>query len=176
MPKKRMPLEGIRVLDWTAWQAGPIATALLADMGAEVIKIEPPEGEPGRGMLKVYGAYLPLNFYYQNQNRGKKGIVLNLATKKGKEVLYEMVKKSDVFVTNYRESVTKRLKLDYTTLKKKNPKLIYAHSSSYGPKGPDADRMGADFSARARGGLLGNAQSGDDIPTFIGAGSAAEVG
>ena len=174
MPK--MPLEGIRVLDWTAWQAGPVATALLADMGAEVIKIEPPEGEPGRGMLKMYGADLPLNFYYQNQNRGKKGIVLNLATKKGKEVLYELVKKSDVFVTNFREGVTTRLKLDYNTLKKYNPKLIYALASSYGPKGPDADRMGADFSAQARGGLLSITQSEDDVPTFIGAGFADEVG
>jgi crotonobetainyl-CoA:carnitine CoA-transferase CaiB-like acyl-CoA transferase len=78
------PLEGIRVLDWTAWQQGPIAAALLADMGAEVIKIEPPEGEPGRGLLRMYGAELPLNFYYQNQNRGKKGIVLDLAKDKAR--------------------------------------------------------------------------------------------
>jgi crotonobetainyl-CoA:carnitine CoA-transferase CaiB-like acyl-CoA transferase len=99
------PLEGIRVLDWTAWQQGPIATALLADMGAEVIKIEPPEGDPGRGLLRMYGAELPLNFYYQNQNRGKKGIVLDLAKEKAREVLYKLVEKSDVFVTNYRESV-----------------------------------------------------------------------
>jgi len=174
MPK--MPLEGIRVLDWTAWQAGPVASALLADMGAEVIKIEPPEGEPGRGMLKMYGADLPLNFYYQSQNRGKKGIVLNLATEKGKKVLYELVKKSDVFVTNFRESVTKRLKVDYNTLKKHNPKLIYCLGSGLGPKGPDADRMFADFAAQARGGLLSITQSEDDVPTFIGAGFADEVG
>jgi len=132
MPK---PLEGIRVLDWTAWQQGPIASALLADMGAEVIKIEPPEGEPGRGMLRMYGRDLPLNFYYQNQNRGKKGIVLNLRSDKAKEVLYKLVEKSDVFVTNYRESVVRRLKVDYKTLKKYNPRLIYALSSSYGPEG-----------------------------------------
>ncbi len=174
MPKK--PLQGIRVLDWTAWQAGPVATALLADMGAEVIKIEPPEGEPGRGMLKMYGAELPLNFYYQNQNRGKKGIVLNLATKKGKEVLYDLVKKSDVFVTNFRESVTNRLKVDYNTLKKYNPKLIYCLSSGLGPKGPETDRMFADFAGQARGGLLSITQSEDDVPTFIGAGFADEVG
>ena len=118
------PLEGIRVLDWTAWQQGPVAAALLADMGAEVIKIEPPEGEPGRGLLSMYGADLPLDFYYQNQNRGKKGIVLNLAVEMGKEVLYKLVEKSDVFVTNYRESAARRLKLDCETLKKYNPKLI----------------------------------------------------
>jgi len=170
------PLEGIRVLDWTAWQQGPIAAALLADMGAEVIKIEPPEGEPGRGLLRMYGAELPLDFYYQNQNRGKRGIVLNLAVEKGKEVLYKLAEKSDVFVTNYRESAANRLKLDYETLKKYNPKLIYAQSSSFGPKGPDADKMSADFAGQARGGILSITQSADLVPTVIGAGFADEVG
>ena len=173
MPKK--PLEGIRVLDWTAWQAGPIATALLADMGAEVIKIEPPQGEPGRGMLKMYGADLPLNFYYQNQNRGKKGIVLNLATKKGKEVLYELVKKSDVFVTNFREGVTKRLKVDYNTLKKYNPKLIYALTPAMGQR----DRMPIRClltSPASKGRYVSITQSEDHVPTPIGAGFADEVG
>ena len=173
MPK---PLEGIRVLDWTAWQQGPIATALLADMGAEVIKIEPPKGEPGRGMLRMYGRDLPLNFYYQNQNRGKKGIVLNLQKEMGREVLYKLVEKSDVFVTNYRESVVNRLKVDYQTLKKYNPKLIYAYSSSYGPEGPDADKMAADFAGQARGGMWSITQSEDLVPTPIGAGFADEVG
>ncbi len=173
MPK---PLEGIRVLDWTAWQQGPVATALLADMGAEVIKIEPPEGEPGRGMLKMYGAELPLNFYYQNQNRGKKGIVLDLSKDKAREVLYRLVEKSDVFVTNYRESAAKRLKLDYDTLKKHNSKLIYALSSSFGPKGPDSDKMSADFAGQARGGIWSITQSEDLVPTPIGAGFADEVG
>ena len=170
------PLDGIRVLDWTAWQQGPIATALLADMGAEVIKIEPPEGEPGRGMLRMYGRDLPLNFYYQNQNRGKKGIVLNLQVEKSREILYKLVEKSDVFVTNYRESVVKRLKADYQTLKRYNPKLIYALSSSYGPEGPEADKMAADFAGQARGGLWSITQSEDLIPTPIGAGFADEVG
>ena len=170
------PLEGIRVLDWTAWQQGPIAAALLADMGAEVIKIEPPEGEPGRGMLRMYGRNLPLNFYYQNQNRGKKGIILNLKRKRAKEVLYKLVEKSDVFVTNYRESVVNRLKVGYQTLKKYNPKLIYAYSSSYGPEGPEADKMAADFAGQARGGLWSITQSEDLVPTPIGAGFADEVG
>jgi len=173
MPK---PLDGIRVLDWTAWQQGPIATALLADMGAEVIKIEPPEGEPGRGMLRMYGVELPFNFYYENQNRGKRGIVLNLAVEKGREVLYRMVEKSDVFVTNYRESAANKLKVDYETLRKFNPKLIYACSSSFGPKGPDANKMSADFGGQARGGIWSITQSEDLIPTPIGAGFADEVG
>jgi crotonobetainyl-CoA:carnitine CoA-transferase CaiB-like acyl-CoA transferase len=170
------PLEGIRVLDWTAWQQGPVAAALLADMGADVIKIEPPEGEPGRGMLRMYGVELPLNFYYQNQNRGKRGIVLNLTKEKGREVLYSLVEKSDVFVTNYRESAAKKLKVDYETLKQYNPKLIYALSSSFGPKGPDADKMSADFGGQARGGMWSITQSEDLVPTPIGAGFADEVG
>jgi len=172
----RKPLEGIRVLDWTAWQQGPIATALLADMGAEVIKIEPPEGEPGRGMLRMYGRDLPLNFYYQNQNRGKKGIVLNLTAGKGQQVLYKLVEKSDVFATNYRESAAKRLKVDYETLKKYNPALIYAYSSGYGSEGPEADKVCTDFAGQARGGIWSITQSEDLVPTPIGAGFADEVG
>jgi crotonobetainyl-CoA:carnitine CoA-transferase CaiB-like acyl-CoA transferase len=170
------PLEGIRVLDWTAWQQGPIAGALLADMGAEVIKIEPPEGEPGRGLIRMYGQSLPLNVYYQNQNRGKKGIVLNLTVDSGREVLYKLVEKSDVFVTNYRQSVTKRLKVDYKTLSTYNPKLIYAQSSGYGPKGPDGDKMSADLAGQARGGILSITQSEDFVPTPIAGGFADEVG
>jgi crotonobetainyl-CoA:carnitine CoA-transferase CaiB-like acyl-CoA transferase len=173
MPK---PLEGIRVLDWTAWQQGPVAAVLLADMGAEVIKIEPPEGEPGRGLLRMYGAKLPLNVYYQNQNRGKKGIVLDLKKKKGKEVLYKLVEKSDIFVTNYRQSVAKRLKVDYETLSKYNPMLIYAVSSSYGPKGPDSDKMSADIAGQARGGTMNNALSEALVPTPIAGGFADEIG
>ena len=96
-----LPLEGIRVLDWTAFQQGPIAACNLADMGADVIKLEDPRGEPGRALFKIYGIEIPLNFYYQNQNRGKRGIVLNLQLQKGKEILYRLVEKSDVFVTNY---------------------------------------------------------------------------
>ncbi len=170
------PLEGIRVLDWTMWHQGPIATALLADMGAEVIKIEPPEGDPSRGMLGMYGADLPLNFYYHNQNRGKKGIVLDLGNEKGKEALYRLVEKSDVFVTNCRESVAKRLKVDYETLREYNAKLIYAYSSGYGPEGPDADRVATDFAAQARGGILSITQSEDLVPTPVGAGFGDEVG
>jgi len=170
------PLEGIRVLDLTAFQQGPVATQLLADMGAEVIKIEPPEGEPARGLLRMHGIDLPVNFYYQNQNRGKKGIVLNLTTEKGKEVLYKLTEKSDVFATNYRESAIRKLKADYETLRKYNDKLIYAVSSGYGPKGPDADKISADFTGQARGGLLSINQGEDLSPNPIGAGFADQIG
>ena len=131
-PQISMPLEGIRVLDWTAFQQGPIAACLLAYMGADVIKIEEPRGEPARGLIQMYGIKVPMNFYYQNQNRGKRGMVLNLQSPKGKEILYRMVEKSDVFVTNYRESICRRLQVDYDTLVKHNPRLIYGYSSGYG--------------------------------------------
>ena len=179
MPAKKKikrPLEGYRVLDWTAFQQGPIAACLLADMGADVIKIEPPQGEPARGLIRMYGIKVPMNFYYQNQNRGKRGIVLNLQTEKGLGVCYRLVEKSDVFVTNFRESICRRLKVDYDTLRKLNPKLIYAYSSGYGPLGPDADLASADFAGQARGGLWSVGRAADMSWAPMGAGLADEMG
>ncbi|MDY6834546.1 MAG: CoA transferase [Chloroflexota bacterium] len=170
------PLEGIRVLDWTVFQQGPTATALLADMGADVIKIEEPRGEPARGITKMYGIEVPLNFYYQNQNRGKRGIVLDLTKEKAREVLCELVKNSDVFVTNLRYRFAKKLGLDYEALSKHNPKLIYALSSGYGSEGPDADLPSADFAGQARGGIWSVSMSEELTPVPLGAGFADEIG
>jgi len=170
------PLEGIRVLDWTVFQQGPTATALLADMGADVIKIEEPRGEPARGITKMYGIDVPLNFYYQNQNRGKRGIVLDLTKEKAREVLCELVKNSDVFVTNLRYRFAKKLGLDYEALSKYNPKLIYALSSGYGSEGPDADLPSADFAGQARGGIWSVSMSEELTPVPLGAGFADEIG
>jgi len=154
-----MPLEGIRVLDWTVWQQGPVASTMLGDLGAEVIKIEDRvSGDPARGVMKMWGvmARLPSgrNFYLENNNRNKKGITLNLRKEKGREILYQLVGKSDVFVHNFRKDVPERLGLDYETLAKHNPKLIYAHASSYGPEGPDANEQAFDYTGQARSGLM----------------------
>jgi crotonobetainyl-CoA:carnitine CoA-transferase CaiB-like acyl-CoA transferase len=176
MVQIKMPLEGYRVLDWTVFQQGPIASCLLADMGADVIKIEPPEGDPARGLVRIYGVDVPVDFYYQNQNRGKRGIILNLKSERGKEVLYRLVEKSDVFVTNFRESICKRLKVDYETLRRYNPKIIYAYSSGYGPRGPDADLASTDFVGQARGGLWSVSRAHDMSWAPIGAGMADEMG
>jgi len=170
------PLDGIRVLDWTIFQQGPTAAALLADMGADVIKIEEPRGEPARGLMKMYGIEVPMNFYYQNQNRGKRGIILDLTKEKAREVLFKLIEKSDVFVTNLRYRFVKKLGLDYEVLKKHNPKLIYALSSGYGTKGPDADLPSADFAGQARGGLWSISMSEDLKPVPLGGGFADEVG
>lgn len=170
------PLEGVRVLDWTIWQQGPIASVLLADMGAEVIKIEPPEGEAGRGMHRMLGMDMPLGFYFHNQNRGKKSIVLNLQTDKAKEVLYRLVEKSDVFVTNFLEPVAQKLKVDYETLKQYNSKLIYGYCSGWGSQGPDARKPSADFTGQARGGIWSISSGADGSPVPVGGGFADEVG
>ena len=170
------PLNGYRVLDWTGFQQGPTATALMADMGAEVIKIEDPLGDPGRGLLRILGLEVPLNFYFQNHNRGKKGIVLDLRKEGGREVLYKLVEKSDVFVTNFLYTAARKLKVDYETLVQYNPKLIYAYSSGWGSEGPDADKESFDLAGQARGGIMSCARAVDGTPTVIGAGFADEMG
>lgn len=133
-------LDDIRVLDWTQWQMGTVASAMLADLGAEVIHIENRlTGDGGRGLNQLFWAVPEgRNSYFECNNRGKKGIAIELTKDNGKEVIYRLVKKSDAFVHNYRQGVPERLKLDYETLRQHNPRLIYAAVSGYGPKGPEA--------------------------------------
>jgi len=124
-------LDGVRVLELTMFQLGPIQGVMLAAMGAEVIKIEAPVGDPGRTLFaKMPGTegkvpFFPhMTSYFEACNQGKKGIVLDLKRPKAKEILYELVAKSDVFINNMRMGVVERLGADYETLKKYNPKLI----------------------------------------------------
>jgi crotonobetainyl-CoA:carnitine CoA-transferase CaiB-like acyl-CoA transferase len=154
-----MPLQGIRILDCTIWQQGPVATAMMGDLGAEVIKIEDRiGGDPARGVMKMWGVMARLpdgrNFYLENNNRNKKGITLDLKKEKGRQILYKLVEKSDVFVHNYRLDVPAKLGCDYETLSKYNPKLIYVQSSGYGPKGPEALAPAFDYIGQARSGLM----------------------
>ena len=103
-----MPLDGIRVIDWTIWQQGPVCTAMLADLGADVIKLEEREsGDPGRGILKMSGVDLAdrPNFYFEANNRNKRGITLDLKQPEAREIVYALVAKSDVFVQNFRKGV-----------------------------------------------------------------------
>jgi crotonobetainyl-CoA:carnitine CoA-transferase CaiB-like acyl-CoA transferase len=123
-----MPLEGIRVIDWTIWQQGPVCSAMLGDLGAEVIKIEERQkGDPGRGMLRMNGLDLTgrPNFYFEANNRNKKSLTLDLKKTVARDIVYRLVARSDVFVQNYRLGVAARLGLDYTTLRAHNPKLIH---------------------------------------------------
>jgi len=173
-----MVLEGIRVLDWTIWQQGPIASALLADLGAEVIKIEDRTGgDPSRGMKRARGisAVLPggRNFYFEYTNHNKKSITVDLKKDKGKEIIYRLVKNSDVFVQNFRKGVAARMGVDYETLSKHNPRLIYATASGYGSKGPDSSRTAMDLQGLARSGIM-NATGEPGMPPLSMAGGIAD--
>ena len=172
------PLEGIRVLDWTQWQMGTVATAMLADLGASVIHIENrATGDPGRGLNPVKWT-LPdgRNGYFECNNRGKKGIAVELVKEEGKEVIYRLVRNSDVFVHNFRQGVPERLGLDYETLCQYNPKLIYAAASGYGPKGPEAKEPAFDYMGLARSGIMYMMGEQDMPPLSIQLGVADQIG
>ena len=152
--QRPLPLAGVRVLDVSQVMAGPYACMLLADMGADVVKVEPPDGgDQTRGAM---GFKLKGNdsMGYLNMNRNKRSIVLNLKTKAGREVLFKMVKDADILVENYRPGVVKRLGIDYAALSAINPKLVYASISGFGQTGPWADRPGFDLMAQAMSGIM----------------------
>jgi CoA:oxalate CoA-transferase len=156
-----MPLSGIRVVDLTRIVSGPFCTMLLADMGAEVIKIERPgKGDPLRAQGVIKGG---LSWYYASFNRNKKSITLDLRSSEGKEILIRLIGRSDVVVDNYRPGVMKKMGLDYDRLKKINPGVIHCGISGFGVGGPSADRPAFDFIAQAMSGLMsvnGSRESG----------------
>lgn len=155
----RLPLEGVRIIDWTIYQQGPVGTSMLGNLGAEVIKIEELRGDPARGITMTGGsipALLPHggNYYFECLNYDKKSIAVDLKRPEGLEIVYRLISNSDVFVQNYRVGVAKRLHLDYETLQKYNEKIIYASVSGYGSKGPDATKASFDYTIQARSGLM----------------------
>jgi crotonobetainyl-CoA:carnitine CoA-transferase CaiB-like acyl-CoA transferase len=175
----KTPLDGIRVLDWTIWQQGPYSTALLADLGAEVIKLETREGDPGRAIFAVSGSTTERNgknFYFESNNRHKKSVTLDLKKPEAREIVYRLVAQSDVFVQNYRKGVAGRLGLDYQSLRQHNPKLIYATASGYGPEGPDSGEPSFDYLAQARSGIMNIAGIDSDEPLYLYGGIADQMG
>ncbi len=143
-------LEGIRVLELGNFISGPYGAVLLSDMGAEVIKIENPNGgDPFRGW--DLGGDQP-NFWAYN--RGKKSVTLNLQTSEGKEIFYGLAKKADVILENYRPGVTKKLGIDYETLRRMNERLIYCSITGTGPTGPYVNRPAYDTVGQGLGGML----------------------
>ena len=149
-----LPLVGVRVLDVSQVMAGPYACMLLADLGADVVKVEPPDGgDQTRGAM---GFKLKGNdsMGFLNMNRNKRSITLNLKTDAGREVLFRMVKDADILIENYRPGVMKRLGIDYEVLSKLNPALVYASISGFGQTGPWADRPGFDLMAQAMSGVM----------------------
>src|SRR3990172_12910011 len=152
------PLDGIRVLNWSQFTPSS-AGYMLGDLGAAVIKIEHPlQGDAYRGMGAMYGEAMSMaggrHAGFEAANRNQRSITLDLKNEKGRAILYRLVEQSDVFFTNYTQSVANKLAADYETLSQKNPRLIYARSSTYGPSGPWAERRGFDQTAQARSGLM----------------------
>ncbi len=152
-----MALEGIRVIDLTIIGAGPVATKLLGQLGAEILKIE----EPGVGDQRRYRDPPPgvrpgavPNLHFEDNNSNKKSVTIDLNKEKGQEILHQLVAKSDVFTTNLRPQALKRFKVDYETLVKYNPKLVYVRGNVFGPNGPDANRPGNAQHGEALGGLM----------------------
>ncbi|MEE9202652.1 MAG: CoA transferase [Dehalococcoidia bacterium] len=152
-------LEGIRVIDWSVFHVGPSSGVKLGELGAEVIKVEEPGvGELSRGVESLYGVPTQLpsgrNWFFEFLNYNKKGLTVDIKTEKGREIIYRLVEKSDVFITNYRQQAAVRLGMDYETLRRYNPRLIYASSSCLGTEGPDGSSPGLEVIAQARSGLM----------------------
>jgi crotonobetainyl-CoA:carnitine CoA-transferase CaiB-like acyl-CoA transferase len=153
----KLPLAGLRVLDLASFIAGPVATTVLGDYGAEVIKIEPPgEGDPQRKLGQAHSIpQHPVNFCWHLVNRNKRAIVLDLKHADGRAAFDRLVKTVDVMVVNFPLKVRERLKMRYADVAPLNPRLIYASMTGYGEQGPDAEQPGFDSTAFfARSGLL----------------------
>ncbi|MDR6378632.1 CaiB/BaiF CoA transferase family protein [Paraburkholderia caledonica] len=148
-----LPLQGIRVLDVSQVMAGPFACMMLADLGADVIKVEPPEGDQTRGSMgfKMKG---PDSMGFLNLNRNKRSVTLDLKSDEGRELFYKLAKTADVIVENYRPGVVQRLRIDYESIKAINPKIVYASISGFGQSGPWASRPGFDLMAQAMSGVM----------------------
>ena len=151
-------LEGIKVIDWTIWQFGPVAATMLGDLGADVIKIESLDGDPGRAVIAATGVDRSLeggrNAYFEANHRNKRSVALDLKKPEGVEIVCEMVGDADVFIQNFRKGVAERIGLGYERLQKINSKLIYASGSGYGPLGPDSELPALDLAGQARSGLM----------------------
>ena len=174
-----MPLDGIRVVDWTIWQQGPVCSLMLGDLGADVIKIEERVGgDPGRGMLRSAGIDLAghPNFYFEANNRNKRSIALDLKQADGVKIVHELIAQADVFVQNFRKGVADRLGLGVAALRAINPRLVYASATGYGPEGPESGDPSFDYLGLARSGIMLAAGEPDHPPLAIAGGIADQMG
>lgn len=160
-----MKLEGIRVVDLSVFLPGPYLTMALADHGAEVIKVEPPGGDPGREIGESDG---PSGVFFRNVNRGKRSVVVDLKTTAGREALLALVDRADVFVEAFRPGVMKRLGIDYETVCARNPGIVYCSLSAFGQTGPYRDRPAHDLATEALAGITSITLGADDTPAIPG--------
>ena len=141
------PLDGYRVIELAIWVAGPAAASMLADWGADVIKVEAPAGDPNRYTLLHIGVDVASSPAFALDNRGKRGVVLDLKARGALEALAELLDGADVFVTNLRPAALERLSLDPAALRQRYPRLVVATMTSFGWQGAERDRPGYDLSA-----------------------------
>jgi crotonobetainyl-CoA:carnitine CoA-transferase CaiB-like acyl-CoA transferase len=150
------PLEGIKIVEVAMWAFVPACGGMLSDLGADVIKVEPPSGDPLRGLQ--IGAFQSsgrnIDYSWESYNRGKRSITLDLKQEAGREVLYKLIEDADVFLTNLLPPARRAMKIDADTIRAKFPNIIYASGSGSGPNGPESDKGGYDaISFWARGGI-----------------------
>src|SRR5215216_506927 len=160
-------MEGIKVVELGVWVAGPSCAGVLCDWGADVVKIEPPTGDPFRGIMAGLGApFAGTNPMFELDNRGKRSVALNLQDLRGLEIALRLIDAADVFVTNQRPGGLARLGLDYESLAARNPRLVYAHVTGYGPDSSERDRAAYDVGAFwSRAGVAAMlAPPGADLP------------
>lgn len=141
------PLTGIKVVELAVWIAGPAAALVLADWGADVIKVEPLDGDPNRSFKYLFGGEPETNPVFELDNRGKRGIAVDIRTPEGSAIMEKLIAEADVFVTNLRPAALRRAGLDADTLLERHPSLVYGHITGYGLDGPDAGRAAYDLAA-----------------------------
>ena len=152
-------LKGMRAIEWATFGNGAIIGVILADLGAEIIKLEEPVvGDPARGIKELYGVGTQdkegRNLLFEGTNRNKKSLSVDLKSPEGKELIYKLIAKSDIFYTNYNTSMAKKIGMDYETLAKYNPLLVYGHAAGLGDKGPDSENRAFDPVGLARSGMM----------------------
>ncbi|MFH1112348.1 MAG: CoA transferase [Pseudomonadota bacterium] len=164
------PLEGVRVVELSMFQQGPVAGMRLGDLGADVIKIEPASGDPARGFMRIIGAMVGLegrNYYFEHCNRNKRSIVLNMKTEKGLEAFLRLIDSADVFLNNLSIDAPMRMGIGPDDLLQRNPRLIYAQASGWGRKGPNALDHSFDYVGIGRSGLMMSCGEKGAPPTQI---------
>ncbi|WP_156657642.1 CoA transferase [Mycobacterium kyorinense] len=161
------PLDGYRVLDFTQNVAGPLAGQVMADLGAEVIKVEAPAGEAGRHITSVLPGRPPLATYFLPNNRGKKSVCLDLSTTEARQQVLRLADTADVVLEGFRPGVMEKLGLGPDELQSRNPKLIYARLSAYGGNGPHGTRPGVDLMVAAEAGMTSGMRTADGKPQII---------
>ena len=166
------PLTGFRVVECGLFHAGPTCAAMLGALGAEVIKVEnPKKGDPIRNLIRLYGQDSKLlsgrSIPFETYNAGKKSITLNLTDAEGRRLLHALVAKADIFVHNVRAQTAVAMTIDFDSLIKDNPRLVYASVSGFGPRGPEAARPGLDPVGLARSGLMSVLSGGSHRPPIL---------